>query len=69
MSKLLTGCLNTDAVNQLKCSHCGAEPEHFCVAPSGKNLLTPHTERTSALVAKEQSLVDDLSAKLQRMSA
>ena len=69
MSKPLTGWLNTDAVNHMKCSHCGAEPEHFCVAPSGKKALTPHTERTVALVAKEQSLVDELSAKLQRMSA
>jgi hypothetical protein len=66
--KPLTGWLNTDAVNQIKCPHCGAEPEHFCVSPSGKKVLTPHTERTSALVAKEQSLVDELLAKQARMS-
>jgi hypothetical protein len=69
MSKPLTGWLNTDAVIHMKCPHCGAEPKHFCVSPTGKNTLTPHTERTAALVAKEEAAVTELSAKLQRMLA
>lgn len=69
MFKPLTGCLNTDAVNQMKCPHCGAEPEHFCVTHRGRNVLTPHVERTNALVAREQKLVDELLAKKARMSS
>jgi hypothetical protein len=50
--KPLTGWMNTDAVNQVKCSKCGAEPEYSCTTPKGRKSLVPHNERVSELIGK-----------------
>lgn len=48
----LTGWAFTDAVRQMGCPKCKAEPGKDCRTPKGRKAWPPHGERTSALHAK-----------------